>query len=97
MFVDEISLESLLFYKEQLFNAEDAESKVQELDEQIRELESIITMFEIAKDKGISTKKEVISNVLFSMNEKYKSIDPNGTLFFDSLFTKKTETYSVIK
>ncbi|WP_446936240.1 hypothetical protein [Lysinibacillus fusiformis] len=89
MFVDEISLESLLFYKEQLFNAEDAESKVQELDEQIRELESIITMFEIAKDKGISTKKEVISNVLFSMNEKYKSIDPNGTLFFDSLFTKK--------
>ncbi|EAZ87731.1 hypothetical protein BB14905_06083 [Bacillus sp. B14905] len=54
-------------------------------------------MFEIAKDKGISTKKEVISNVLFSMNEKYKSIDPNGTLFFDSLFTKKTETYSVIK
>lgn len=59
MFVDEISLESLLFYKEQLFNAEDAESKVQELDEQIRELESIITMFEIAKDKGISTKKKL--------------------------------------
>lgn len=94
MFVDEISLESLLFYKDQLFNAEDAESKVQELDEQIRELESIITMFEIAKDNGISTKKEIISNVLFSMNEKYKNIDPNGTLFFDSLFTKKTETYS---
>lgn len=94
MFVDEISLESLLIYKDQLFNAEDAELKLQELDEQIRELESSIIRIESAKDNVILNKKETISEILITMNNKYRDIDPNGTLDFDNLFTKKTETYS---
>ncbi|QED47758.1 hypothetical protein [Cytobacillus dafuensis] len=91
---EEVSLESLLVYKEELFNAEDADKRVTELDIKITEIKSILTNFEITKESIESTEKEILDNILELMNSVYKELEPEGTLNFDSLFTKKTETYS---
>lgn len=45
--------------------------------------------------KSIKDKQEeILEQLLQIMNGTYKQIDPTGNLDFDSLFTKRDETYS---
>lgn len=91
---DDITLESIAAYKEDVFSASDAEAKIQEIDTQIGTLSSQLKT-NSSTTKSIKEKQdEILEQLLQIMNSIYKQIDPTGNLFFDSLFTKRDETYS---
>ena len=91
---EEISLESLVAYKHDILGASQAEQRIQELDSELEMLKNTLTI----SSGNVSTKKEqriaLITNILSEMNTAYKTVDPNGNLCFDDLFTKKDEVYS---
>lgn len=91
---ESITLESLVAYKEDVFNAADAESRIREIDDQIATLNSQLQISanttQSKKDKQIS----ILNCIIQIMNDTYQVIDPTGNLYFDGLFTKRDETYS---
>ena len=91
---ESITLESLVAYKEDVFNAADAESRIREIDGQISTLNSQLLISanttQSKRDKQIS----ILNCITQIMNDTYQVIDPNGNLSFDGLFTKRDETYS---
>ena len=91
---DDITLESIAAYKEDVFSASDAEAKIQEIDTQIGTLSSQLKTNSSATKSIKEKQEEILEQLLQIMNGIYKQIDPTGNLFFDSLFTKRDETYS---
>ena len=91
---EEVSLEAIVAYKQEFFNAEEAEMKIQEIDLELESLKSKL----IVSASNTESKKEqriaLMSTILNEMNNVYKKIDPMGNLFFDDVFTKKGEVYS---
>ena len=91
---DDITLEALIEWKEQVFSASDAEMQILLIDQKINELKSKLQISEISLDDTKSKRENIIKIILSDMNLLYKEIDPNGNLVFDSLFTKKDEIFS---
>ena len=91
---ESITLESIVAYKEEIFSATDAEGRIRQIDAQIDELNSRL----LASTNASQAKKEkqvaILNCLVQIMNEIYHLIDPTGNLHFDSLFTKRDETYS---
>lgn len=92
--VDEISIESLIVYKKDIFSVSEAEEKLKDIDDKISTLESQITDSLLSEDMFKSIQQDLIKEILISMNEEYRIVDPLGNLEFDSIFTKKTEVFS---
>lgn len=91
---EDISLESIVAFKEEIFNANDAEQKINELDKKISELNN---QLKVSTDFGNTTKEkqeEILKSIVSQMNEVYKIIDFEGTEVFSDIFTKKGVTYS---
>lgn len=89
-----ISLESIVAYKQDVFSASDAEIKIKDIDTEIETLKNKLV---ISTGNSQSKKEQQISiltSILSEMNSVYKTIDPNGNLYFDDLFTKRDEVYS---
>lgn len=91
---DSISLEAIVAYKQDIFSASDAETKIKEID---LETENLKNQLKISTGTTQSKKEQqiaILTDILNEMNAIYKAIDPNGNLHFDDLFTKKDEVYS---
>ncbi|MBD5115539.1 MAG: hypothetical protein HDT46_10165 [Ruminococcaceae bacterium] len=89
-----ISLEAIVAYKQDVFSASDAETKIKKLD---LETENLNNQLKISTGTTQSKKEQqlgLLTTILNEMNTVYKTIDPNGNLHFDDLFTKKDEVYS---
>lgn len=91
---EDISLEAIVAFKKEMFNANDAEQKINELDKRISELNN---QLKTSTDFGNATREkqgDILKSVVTKMNEVYKVIDCEGTEVFSDLFTKKGITYS---
>lgn len=89
-----VSLESILAYKQDVFDASDAETRIKEID---AEEEMLKNQLEISTSSSASKKeqqKTLLYSILCEMNNFYKEIDPDGNLNFEDLFTKRDEVYS---
>lgn len=89
-----ISLESIVAYKQDIFSASDAEIKIKDIDTEIETLKNKLV---ISTGNSQSKKEQqiaILTSILSEMNSVYKTIDPNGNLYFDDLFTKRDEVYS---
>ena len=91
---ESITLESLVAYKEDVFNAADAESRIREIDDQISTLNSQLQISANTTQSKREKQISILNCITQIMNDAYQVIDPNGNLYFDSLFTKRDETYS---
>lgn len=91
---DEITLESLVIYKEDVFSASEAELRIQEIDQRISLINSKLQELSTATESKKNLQNQILNDIIAEMNSTYRSIDPNGNLYFESLFTKKDETYS---
>ena len=91
---ESISLESIVAYKQEIFNAADAENKIKEIDQELSDLNTQL----LASSKITQSKKDkqttIINMLIEKMNNVYHEIDPTGNLYFDDLFTKRDEIYS---
>lgn len=91
---DDITLENLLFYKEELENSSDADLKIASIDKEIKNLDAMLYSEKINNDNIIELQKSAKENILKEMMNIYKKIDPEGNLLFDDIFTKRDQNYS---
>ncbi|MCY8341783.1 hypothetical protein MOC69_10850 [Bacillus haynesii] len=92
--VEEISLESLVAYKDDVYSVSDAENKLNSIEDNIKQLENQMKEASNSKEVVKEQQHNLLNAILSSMNANYKLIDSSGNLEFDSIFTKKTEVYS---
>lgn len=91
---DEITLEALIELKEQIFSASDAEMRILEIEQEIKALQSRLSISENSTEETKNKREAVYTIILNEMNTVYKNIDPDGNLVFEGLFTKKGEVFS---
>lgn len=91
---ESITLESIVAFKQEVFNAADAEARIEEIDGEIHEAQDKINSAAITTQNNRSKQKEVLDAIVNSMNFIYKQIDAEGNLIFDDIFTKRNQIYS---
>lgn len=91
---DEISLESIVAYKKNVFSAKDAESRIIEIEKEISSLETQLMVSKNASSSIQDKKASLLAAIIGEMNTFYKKIDPEGNTIYNSLFTNKNEIYS---
>ncbi|MFA6940769.1 MAG: hypothetical protein WCQ54_07265 [Clostridiaceae bacterium] len=91
---DNITLEAIVSYKEQIFSASDAEKQIVDIDKKIGELQNKLIVSENSIEEAKNQREAIMEAIVKNMNVLYKKIDSNGNLVFDGLFTKKDEIFS---
>lgn len=91
---DDVSLESIVAYKKQVFTATDAENKIQEIESKLSTLNSQLFTNEKLSQKNKTQRADLKTVILGKMGELYKQIDHDGNMKFNGLFTQKDEVYS---
>lgn len=91
---DDVSLESIVAYKKDIFSAQDAEARIKEIDEEIIELQNKLASNDETTGENRERQIQLLGNIIRKMNEYYKQIDADGNLEFEGLFSKRDETYS---
>ena len=81
-------------YKEELENSSDADLKIASIDEEIKNLDTMLYSEKINNDNIIKLQKSAKANILNEMMDIYKKIDPEGNLIFEDIFTKREQNYS---
>jgi hypothetical protein len=89
---ENITLESIVAYKQDILNAVTAEKRVLEIDAKIKKLTESL----VEKGANVLADKQALlrADIIETMNKVYKEIDPTGNLSFDDLFTTKDKVYS---
>ena len=91
---ENVSLESIVAYKQDVLYASDAESRIKEIEEEISQIKTKLTA---SKDASIQTREkqnDLLASIVKEMNILYQQIDPDGNIVYDSLFTQKNVVYS---
>lgn len=91
---DEISLESIVAYKKDVFSASDAETRITKIETDISLLKTQLVASENASAAVQEQRVELLTAIIDKMNEFYQKIDPKGNTVYSSLFTHKSEVYS---
>ncbi len=91
---DDISLESIVAYKQEFFDASDAEDKLNEIEQNISDLNTQLLISEKTTKDTKAKQLDIIKSIINTMNSIYKEIDPSGNLHFDDFFTKRGVVYS---
>ncbi|WP_159888690.1 coiled-coil domain-containing protein [Paenibacillus puerhi] len=95
--IDEVSLQSLLLYKSELISAGEADSRILSISKELKELERSLTSSMNKEKENQIERKELRDQIFEKMNEFYKTIEPNGNLFFDDLFSRRQSVYSGVE
>lgn len=91
---DNITLESIVAYKNQYFDASEAELELKSLRRRIDEYNSLLIQSSKSTQDNNENREKLIVKIVELMNLTYKQIDPTGNLLFEDLFTKKDEVFS---
>ena len=91
---EDLSLETVLMYKDEIVDASAVDTRLVEIDTEIKALKASLSA-DHKKSQDEADKREKLKREIISlMNTFYKRIDPNGTLVFDDLFSKRKSVYS---
>lgn len=91
---EDMSLENLLFYKNDVLNATQADKKIYEIDEKLSSLQNSLNLRNVKQESNKQKQKNVSDSIFRDMNEFYKKVNSDGILTFNSLFTTKDRIYS---
>ncbi|MDQ0273525.1 hypothetical protein [Cytobacillus purgationiresistens] len=91
---EDITLESIILYKEDTIDINKIELELESLENQISKISSSIKESESNGKETADKQNSLMEDILKVMNDIYKQIDPNGNLIFDDIFTKKSEVFS---
>lgn len=91
---DEVSLESLIFYKQEFCDAREAEKEIKEIRYQIDSLEAQINSIENSSEENKKKNKELFSKINEEISKFYKKIEPSGNQLIEGLFTRKSQVFS---
>lgn len=88
------SFQQLIIYQEQALSDKDYDDEAFSIIQQIELLKSQLDSNTIITEELKSRIKVFNESLMESMRELYKSIDPNGNLNFEDIFSKKDATFS---
>jgi hypothetical protein len=89
-----VEIMDILIYSQDILKDEEYDNRLIEIENQLTEIQRNKST-RLDQDTRASQKNQtMIKTVIEKMNTYYRNVDPNGNLYFDSLFTKKDETYS---
>ncbi len=91
---EDVSLESIVAYKQEVFSASDAEIKISEIDEKLNELKSQLLASSNTSQSKKGKQNILITALVEKLNTIFHIIDPTGNLYFDDIFTKRDEVCS---
>lgn len=89
---ENITLESIVAYKQESLDAATAEKRIIEIDAKIKNLTESLS--EKSADALADKQALLRTNIVEAMNNTYREIDPTGNLYFNDLFTTKDRVYS---
>ena len=91
---DEISLESIVAYKNQIADASETEIRIKDIDFELEGLYNSLNSHEsstrVQKEHQVKLMESIVS-LIFSI---YKTIDPHSNSIIDDLFTKRDQVFS---
>lgn len=91
---NDITLESLILLKSDVLDAEDAERRIAVLDNEYNMIRSSLQTNEKNNALQNQNQEALIQTLTSIMQSAYETIDGNGTLIFEDIFTKKDQIYS---
>lgn len=91
---EEIDLESILMYKNGVAEITDADTRIAEIDKEIKLLKADQKAKKQKSEVDQEKRDELRACLIATMNSFYKEVDPDGSLIFTDLFSKKGSTYS---
>ena len=91
---EEIDLESVLFYKSDVSEISDADTRIVQIDREIKSLKTDQKAKKQKTEVDYAKRDELRNKLIEEMNSFYKKVDPTGSLIFQDLFSKKGSTYS---
>jgi len=91
---DNISLESIVAYKNQIFDSSDSEFKIKEIDSKLETLNNSIHSNEIRTKEQKEQQEKLIDVIVSKMIEIYITVDPNSNSTIDGIFTKRDQVFS---
>lgn len=91
---DDVSLESILFMKNDISSASNADERLISIDKEIEELKKSTEINANNIEEVKKQKEKLYKELADKMYEVYRNIDPNGNLKFDGLFSKRSDVYS---
>lgn len=91
---EDIGLESVLIYKNGIVEATDADTRISEIDKEVKALKAQQKAGKQKTEVDQAKRDELKKNLIDTMNQFYKLVDPAGSLVFEDLFSKRTSVYS---
>lgn len=91
---ENVSLESIVAYKKNIFSALDAQKKIVEIDGEIASLRSQLLANENSTREMQEKQHMLLQAILKMMNDFYRQSDPDGNITYTSLFTQQNQVYS---
>lgn len=91
---ESISLESIVAYKSQIFDAASAEIRIKEIDVQIDQFNTKIQENDCSTKEQKENQKHLYEKIVSDMIDMYTTVDPNSNSVIDGIFTKKDEVFS---
>ena len=91
---EDLSLEAVLLYKDEIVDASAVDTRLVEIDSEIKALKASLSIDNRKSQEEAGKREKLKTEIVSLMNAFYKKVDPNGTLVFDDLFSKRKSVYS---
>lgn len=91
---DDVGLEAVLMYKKEMTEATDADTRIAEIDKEIKSLKTKQKTVKQKCETDKNAKAKLKENLISTMNQFYKEVDPTGNIVFDDLFSKRSSVFS---
>lgn len=91
---EDVSIENLLFYKNDIVNSSSIDSQIVEIDSQIGNLKDKISQAKSMVETETISKEDVYNLFIKTMQDFYMKVEPNDPLKITELFTKNNINYS---
>ncbi|ENA1798061.1 hypothetical protein ABF200_002306, partial [Flavobacterium psychrophilum] len=87
-------IKNYILFQDEITDSKDVDKIIAELQKELDEITNKIQNNEIKTSSNKDLQKDILSSIILQMKNYYSTIDPQGLLIFEDLFTKTGETYS---
>ena len=91
---EEITLETVVAYKNGIMDSKEVEQQIKYCDEEISRLSGLLQQKEQEVADNSEQQKNILSTLIQTMVDAYKKIDPTGNLDIDNIFTRSKYVFS---
>ena len=91
---EDISFESLVFYKDSIQSSEAADERINQIDCELNKYDNLLKMEKDKENLNVASRDALLNKLLSEMNSFYKILAATGGFVFDGLFSKRDVNYS---